>query len=223
MICISFDESVDIMDRLKGNLITAIVLLLIFLFAIPSVYAYVYYVEAEDFDPDTSMPIAGGGTWTITADKEAFGEEYVRYTGPHTGAVTSLLYPIPDVDDDSKQWMIWIRCIMPDTGADSYFLYVSTDGGNEWGPQQTVSAPVNPDWQWASWTPITPFEEGADNVLRISEREDARADIICIRNDGAVPSAEEYENWLEAWEKKQIAVEPAHKIATTWGNTKSSY
>ena len=112
---------------------------------------------------------------------------------------------------------------MPDAGADSYFLYVSTDGGNEWGPQQTVASGVNPEWQWANWTPMTAFEEGEGNVLRISEREDARADLICIRNDLGVPSEADYASWLEAWELKQIAVEPGHKIAPPWGSTKSAY
>lgn len=205
------------------SLTTTIVSLLIFMSAICSVRAYVYYVEAEDFDPDNSVPSAGGGTWAVVEDAEAFGEKYLRYTGPHAQANTSLLYPLPDIDDNAGQWLVWIRCIMPDTGADSYFLYVSTDGGEEWGTQQTVSAPVNPDWQWASWTPITAFEKGDGNVLKISEREDARADLICIRNDGAPPSADDYANWLEAWEAKQMAVEPINKITTTWGSIKFTY
>jgi hypothetical protein len=200
-----------------------ITFLMVFLSATCPVRAYVYYVEAEDYDPENSVPSAGGGSWAIMEDDDVFGERYLQYSGPHAQANTSLLYPLPRVDDDSKQFVIWIRCIMPDTGADSYFLYVSTDGGNEWGPQQTVAAPVNPDWQWANWSPITPFEEGEGNVLRISEREDARADIICIRNDGGVPSEADYASWLEAWELKQKAVEPGHKLATTWGAAKSAY
>jgi hypothetical protein len=204
------------------NTATTIVLLLVFLSTVCSVHAYVYYVEAEDCDPDTSVLNAAGGIWSVVEDENVSGEKYMQYFGPHVGANTSLLYTLPDIDDNPGQCMIWIRCLMPDGGANSFFFYVSTDGGGKWGPQQTVAAAENPDWKWESWAPTTPFEKGEGNVLRISEREDANADLICIRNDGAAPSLEEYLVWLEEWEAKQQAVEPIHKIATTWGNIRIS-
>ena len=72
------------------NVITTIVLLLVFLSTVCSVHAYVYYVEAEGFDPDTSVLSAGGSTWTITEDENRFSGKYMKYSGPHSGANTSL-------------------------------------------------------------------------------------------------------------------------------------
>ena len=206
------------------NVITTIVLLLVFLSTVCSVHAYVYYVEAEDFDPDTSVLIAAGSIWTITEDENRFGEKYMKYSGPHSGANTSLFYTLPDIEDNPGQIRIWFQCFSPNNWTDSYFVYVSTNGGGKWGPQQTVAPAVNPDdWQWMDFASTTLFEKGEGNVLRISEREDANLDLICIRNDGAQPSAEDYVLWLEEWEAKQLAVDPVHKIATTWGNIRSAY
>ena len=205
------------------SLTTAIVSLLIFLSAICSVRAYVYYVEAEDFDPDTSVLSAAGCIWTITEDENVFNEKYMKYSGPHVGANTSLFYTFPDIDDNPGQCKVWFHCLMPDGGANSYFVYVSTDGGGEWGPQQAVSSAESPDWKWIDWTPIVPFESGEGNMIRVSEREDANLDLICVRNDGAPPSADDYANWLEAWEARQMAVEPTNKITTTWGSIKFTY
>jgi len=205
------------------NAVVAIAALMLFLSATCSVHAYVYYVEAEDFDPDTSLLSVAGCTWTITADENVFNETYMKYSGPHVGANTSLFYTLPSINDNPGQCKVWFHCLMPDGGANSYFVYVSTDGGEEWGPQQAISSGESPDWKWINWTPITPFESGEGNVIRVSEREDANLDLICVRNDGATPSAAEYPVWLEEWEAKLIAVEPIHKMATTWGNIRSAY
>jgi hypothetical protein len=206
------------------NVITTIVLLLILLSTACSVHAYVYYVEAEAFDPDTSVLSAGGGTWTITEDENVSNGKYMKYSGPHVGANTSLFYTLPSINDNPGQCRVWFHCFSPDTATDSYFVYVSTDGGEDWGPQQTVVPAVNPDdWQWMDFVPTTPFERGEGNVLRIAEREYANLDLICIRNDGGVPSVEDYVIWLEEWEAKQRAVEPGHKMATTWGSIRSEY
>jgi hypothetical protein len=183
----------------------------------------VYYVEGEAYDPDTSVPNAAGGIWSVVEDENMSGEKYMQYFGPHANANTSLFYTLPEIDDNPRQCKIWLRCQMPNGGANSYFFYISTDGGGKWGPQQTVAAPEGPDWRWEGWMPTTPFEEGEGNVLRISEREDANLDLICIRNDGATPSLDDYAVWLEEWEAKQLTVEPAHKMATTWGNIRSVY
>jgi hypothetical protein len=206
------------------NVVTVIVLLLAFLFAVCSVHAYVYFVEAENFDPDNSEPVAAGCAWSTVADKNVFNESYMLYSGPHAGANTSLLYPVPDVGKDTGQWRVWVRCIMPDGGADSYFFYVSTDGGNKWGPQQTAhGSGVWQDWKWEGWTLNTLLEKGDDNVLRIAERENAKADVICIRNDAMTPTDEEYEKWQEEHKEGKMAVEPLGKFTITWGNIKSAY
>jgi hypothetical protein len=67
----------------------------------------------------------------------------------------------------------------------------------------------------------TPLEEGDDNVLKISEREDSKADVICIRNDAMTPTDEEYEKWQEEHKEGEIAVKSLHKLAATWGSAKS--
>lgn len=164
------------------NATMIMLLLLVPLLIICSVDAYIYYVEAEDFDPDTSEPVMGGAVWAVVDNKEAFDGQCVQYTGPHAGATTSLLYPLPNVGKNTGRWQIWIRCIMPDGGSDSYFFYVSTDGGEKWGPQQAAhgGGAEGPAWKWESWVLTSPFEKGGDNVLKISERENAKADLICI-------------------------------------------
>jgi hypothetical protein len=205
------------------SFIVVIVFLSTLLFAICPAYAYVYFVEAENFDPDNSEPLAAGCTWTTVEieDENIFNESYVLYSGPHAGANTSLLYPIPDVSKSAGPWMVWVRCIMPDGGSDSYFFYVSTDAGDDWGPQQTAhGSGTGEDWKWEGWALNTPLEKGNDNVLKISERENAKADVICVRNDGVAPTDEEYVTWQEEYEEGKIAVEPLRKLTTTWGNIK---
>ena len=204
------------------SFIMVIVFLSAFLFAVCPAYAYVYFVEAENFDPDNSEPLAAGCTWTTVEDRDTFNESYVLYSGPHAGANTSLLYPIPNVSKGAGSWMVWVRCIMPDGGADSYFFYVSTDAGDDWGPQQTAhGSGTGEDWKWEGWTLNTPLENGDDNVLKISERENAKADVICVRNDGVAPTDEEYVTWQEEFDEGKIAVEPVRKLTTTWGDIRA--
>ena len=201
-----------------------VIVILTCLFIVCSVNAFVYFVEAENFDPDKSEPVVGGCVWQAVTDKNASNESYMQYTGAHAGATTSLLYPIPNVSGDAGAWKVWIRCIMPDGGSDSYFFYVSDDGGKKWSPQQAAhGSGVWQDWKWEGWPLSTPLEKGDGNVLRIAERENAKADVICIRNDGMTPTDEEYEKWQEEHKEGKIAVEPLSKLATTWGNAKSTY
>ncbi len=200
-----------------------IVLLLTFLFAVYSVHADVYYVEAENYDLETSEPVKGGGTWATVDNKDAFGEKYLTYNGPHAGAITSLFYTIPKVDNAAAPWRIWLWCVMPDGGSDSYFFYVSNDGGNKWGPQQAAhGAGGLPDWKWENWVLTTPLQKDEGNVLRIAERESAQMDLICIRNDNLAPSEAEYEKWLEDNANTGMAVESLHKLTVTWGSIKKA-
>jgi hypothetical protein len=77
----------------------------------------------------------------------------------------------------------------------------------------------DPDWEWADFVPDTPFAAGAGNVLKLSERENFNLDLICIRNDDAAASMDDYAVWLEI----STPVEPVHKMATTWGKIRSAY
>ena len=202
-----------------------VVSLLAFLFAVCTVHAYVYYVEAEKFDPDKSTLAAAGGVWSEKKDKAVFvfSDNYMEYTGPHAGANTSLIYPIPIIGDTSGQWKVWVRCLMPDGGSDSYFFYVSNDDGKTWGPQQTAhGSGQSPDWKWENWVLDTKLKKGSGNVLRIAERETARADVVCMRDDGQNCTDEDCAQWFKENKSGQpkIAVQPFRKLATTWGQLK---
>jgi hypothetical protein len=195
--------------------------LLVALLMSSPVFAYVYFVEAEDFDPDKSEPAVGGAIWRVVEDKKAFGGKYMQYSGPHKQASTSLIYPLPPVDKSSFQWKVWVRCIMPDGGSDSYFFYISNDGGKTWGPQQAAHGGGQwQNWQWKGWVLNTPLKKGADNVLKISERENAKADVICVRDDGKTPIDEEYEAWKKEHKTQKIAVNPLHRLITFWADIK---
>jgi hypothetical protein len=67
----------------------------------------------------------------------------------------------------------------------------------------------------------TSLENGDDNVLKISERENAKADVICVRNDGVAPTDEEYVTWQEEFDEGKLAVEPVRKLTTTWGDIRA--
>ena len=210
------------------NLATLVVSLLTFLFVVCTVHAYVYYVEAEKYDPDKSVLVAGGGTWKIVTQKAVFvfSDNYMEYTGPHSGANTSLIYPIPIIGDTSGQWKVWVRCLTPDGGSDSYFFYVSNDDGKTWGPQQTAhGSGQSPDWKWENWVLDTKLKKGSGNMLRIAERETARADVVCMRDDGQNCTDEDCAQWFKENKSGQpkLAVQPLHKLAITWGYTKSLY
>ncbi len=202
------------------NIAVTTVLVFILLSAICSAHAYVYYVEAESFDPDSAL-IVDDCVWTIEEDADASNGQYMRYSGPHVGAKTSLLYTLPDIDDNPEQCKVWLCTLAPNNWTDSCFGYVSTDGGGTWGPQQTMAVPFadDPDWTWADFAPDTPFAAGTGNVLKLSERENFNLDLICVRNDDTAPSMDDYVVWLEI----SAPVEPARKIATTWGGIRSTH
>jgi hypothetical protein len=202
------------------NIAVIIVPVFILLFAICSAHAYVYYVEAESFDPDSAL-VVDDCIWTIEEDANASNGQFMGYSGPHVGAKTGLLYTLPDINDNPEQCKVWLRTLAPNNWTDSCFAYVSTDGGGTWGAQQTMAVPFadDPDWTWADFVPDTPFAAGTGNVLKLSERENFNLDLICVRNDDTAPSMDDYVVWLEL----AAPVEPAHNIATTWGTIRSAY
>ena len=202
------------------NIAVITVPVFIFLFAICSAHAYVYYVEAEGFDPDSAL-IVDDCTWTIEEDASVSNGKYMIYSGPHSGAKTSLLYTLPDIDDNPEQCKVWLRTLAPNNWTDSCFAYVSTDGGGTWGPQQTLAVAFaeDADWAWADFVPDTPFAAGTGNVLKLSERENFNLDLICIRNDDLGASMDDY----ALWEETLASVKPVHKAATTWGKIRSAY
>ncbi len=207
-------------------IISVSLLLPLFLLVTGSAYAYIYFVEADEFDPDKSELDVGGVKWEIIEGKgdpiveEASGEKYMKCSGADKLAVSSLMYPIPEPEKDAIV-TIWLRCRMHNTGHDSYFFYFSDDDGKNWtGQLKGSGGGGDPEWQWKTWNNTVTLKQDEDNLLRVSERENATLDVICLRDDGLIPTDEELEAWLAARPAENIAVSPLDNLSTTWGNIK---
>jgi len=207
------------------TIISVFLLLAVSLLLTSSAHTYIYFVEAEDYDPDKSELEVGGVKWELKegdflAD-EASGEQYMECSGADKLALSSLIYPIPD---DNATVTIWIRCRMHSTGHDSYFFYFSDDGGKEWTDQIKGSGGGgDPEWQWKTWNNTVTLKRGGENLLKVSERENASLDAICLRDDGGTPSDDEMGAWLSAnpEDEEKIAVRALDKLSTTWGRIKN--
>lgn len=199
--------------------------------------AEVFWFEAEAFDEEKSNPIFNeqglNVEWAIKEDTtqdikfgmESFGNMYVIPSGANRDTVEAaagLVYILPDVEKTTG-WQLWIRCVMPTGGSDSFFHQLSDDGGDDWGP--ATAAHGGAQWQeylWKSWS-IGALRKGEGNALRIAERENNyKLDVICLRNDGGAPSDEEYQAYLDALpEPGGFAVDARGKLTGTWGKIKS--
>ncbi|MFC1715939.1 hypothetical protein ACFL6S_19875 [Candidatus Poribacteria bacterium] len=194
--------------------------------------AEVFWFEVENFDEELSnLTYAEKGlnvVWHIKDDKFAFGGKYMSATGGDRDiqeAAAGLVYLLPEVEKNTG-WKIWINSIMPTTGSDSFFWQLSEDGGEKWGAATAAhGGAVWFDWEWHSWD-IGQIPKGDENALRIAEREsNAALDLICLRNDDMVPTAEEYEAFLAeeaAKPKPGEAVDARGKRTDVWGRIKSS-
>lgn len=187
----------------------------------------VIWIEAEDFDPDRSTLQSGeiNLTWLvkkgdIQAD-DAFGEEYILASGSHNKTGSSgPVYALPEIHERAG-WVLWARRIMPTTGSDSFFYEVRDDDKWEKPPANQLSG-LALEWEWGKGNNILTIEKGEGNFLRISEREsNFSIDVLCLRNDGATPSDEEYEKYLEEKPKQRFAVDPGDKLVSTWANIKT--
>ncbi|MFC1714137.1 hypothetical protein ACFL6S_10720 [Candidatus Poribacteria bacterium] len=201
-------------------------LLSVFVLVTSSAYAYIYFVEADEFDPDRSELAAAGATWEVKEGggdpivKEASGEKYMECGGGNHLAATSLMYPIPAPENNATV-TIWLRCRMHNTGHDSFFFYFSDDDGKNWTNQIKGSGGGgDPAWQWKTWSNTVNLKEDGDNLLRVAERESATLDVICLRDDGLTPTDAELAAWLEAQPVENIAVNPLNNLSTTWGSIK---
>ena len=106
---------------------------------------------------------------------------------------------------------------MPDGSSDSFFYQVSQDGGNTWSATTAASGGGNWEvWEWHRPWNVT-LVQGEGNAIRIAERENnAKLDVICLRNDGGTPTDDEYKAYLAT------AVHARDKLADTWGRVKSN-
>ncbi len=199
-------------------------------FGISVTNAEVFWFEAEEYDEEISNPSFNekglNVAWDIKDDKDAFNKQYMVPRGGNRNtqeAAAGLVYIIPDVEKRSG-WVLWIRCIMSTGGSDSFFWQLSQDGGEKWGaPTDAHGGGLWEKWQWHQWN-LGMLEEGEDNALRIAERENnAKFDVICLRNDAQMPLDEDYEDYLKQPGKKdKIAVDARGKMADTWGRVKSN-
>ena len=204
---------------------------------VASAGAEVFWFEAEEFDEEKSNPIFVGqvnASWDIKEDtkqeirddKVSFNNKYVISVGGNRDVVAGaagLAYILPEVENPVG-WKLWTRCIMGDTGSDSFFLQISKNGGETWRPPEPMEchgAEVFQEWRWHRPWDVT-LVKGEGNGIRISEREsNAKLDVICLRNDNQTPTDEEYQAYLDEIEKQKIAVDARGKLAGTWGKIKA--
>jgi hypothetical protein len=191
--------------------------------------AEVFFFETEEYDEEKSNPAFNekglNAAWDIKDDKDAFNKQYLISRGANRDVVEAaagLVYIIPDVGNPNG-WQLWARCMMPTTGSDSFFYQTSEDGGKNWSvPTAAHGAAQFAEWTWHRPWNIGTLRKGDDNALRIGERENnAKLDVICLRNDGQTPTDEEYEQYLKDKPKERFAVDARGKLADTWGRTKS--
>lgn len=189
----------------------------------------VIFFEAEKFDPNLSVIESGGVRWIVKEDPTAFGGKYVTPEGPSLKGATSLVYRIPKVEKGGGIWKLWVRAIMPklvdnpqkgEDVADSFTVQLSVDGGKRWGKKKEVIAGgFSMKWKWVGWE-IERLDKGERNLLKIIEREcGVKLDLFCLRNDGDLPSDEEYRRYLESLSKRQ-PVEVGSFLPITWGDIK---
>jgi hypothetical protein len=186
----------------------------------------VIWIEAEDFDPDRSTLQSGeiNLTWVVKEGdiqaEDAFGGMYILADGNHDKTASSgPVYALPEIHKRAG-WVLWARRIMPTTGSDSFFYEVRDDDKWQKPPANQLSG-LALEWEWGKGNNTLTIDKGEGNLLRISERESRFSiDVLCLRNDGATPSDEEYEKYLEEKPKQRFAVDPGGKLAVTWANIK---
>jgi hypothetical protein len=201
-------------------------------------------------DMSDLVPIEGN-QWQEIADADGLRPVSMVAPGPGAtdGAVDRpwLVYMLPvdvlpgESTADGKTWQIWhhLRVV---TDSNSFYWQLSADGAT-WLPDPITNANrVNDDsqndldqWWWLDQLTgndgaVDPVLSVGANYLRVGSREtkpeaelSPRFDIVCLRNYGELgagngPADDEVLAFLAA---QSSAVEPRHKLATTWSELKS--
>ena len=211
----------------------------------------VIYIDVAHFIPgDSQFGIeVKGNKWVSVTDPEAIGGKAfggpgdTNYTAdggdPFLIAEPVLVIAFPadvragESTADGKVWVPWARMRLPST-FNSFYWQVSSERPYKWKPEIITNAiRWNDDaqndtnvWYWQD--NVTGNDGGAfpdvavgRNYLRIGVRESdpelfPLIDVVCFRNDGGVPTLDEALN-------SGTSVEPAGKLAATWGQMRSIY
>ncbi len=209
----------------------------------------VIYIDIAHYIPEDSQfgVEVKGNTWIKVADPDALGG--VAWGGPGDSNYTAdggdpflvaepyLIIKFPkdvlsgESTADGKTWVPWARMRLP-ADQNSFYWQVSSDKTN-WKPEIITNAiRWNDDaqngtnvWYWQD--NVTGNDGGvpADivvgvNYLRVGVRESDPVthpfiDVACFRNDGGEPTYEEAK-------ASGTPVEPAGKLATSWGQIKAN-
>jgi hypothetical protein len=213
----------------------------------------IYVAVNEFIPADSQFGVdVDGNTWIKTDDADvlvrAFGDpgDNDRDAAKPPGApflVLRLPEPVEGGEStaDGREWVPWARMRVK-TDKNSFFWQVSTDkvnwkpadndSPNRWNDDSRNAGQPNGDGKWYWQDNVTGNDGGipADmavgvNYVRIGTRESGpddfpEIDVVCFRNDGGTPNDSEA---LTALASRGVAVEPAGKLATTWGTLKREF
>jgi len=193
-----------------------------------------------------------GNEWIEVADKDAFGSRAFGGPGdndrdnanPPGAPFLVIRFPervrAGESTANGKTWIPWAR-MRVSTDLNSFFWQVSTNKKN-WKPKENTNvnrwndddrnagnAKGDGKWYWQDNLTGNAGAINADlavgyNYLRIGVRESDPVnypliDVVCFRNDGKMPSDIEAAEAIAALR----SVEPAGKLAATWGDLKQEF
>ena len=213
--------------------------------------AQVIYIDVAHYIPaDSQFGVeVKGNKWISFADPEAIGGRAFGGPGdnlygddggdPFLAAEPYLVIAFPvdvkagESTADGKVWVPWARMRVPDVH-NSFYWQVSSERPYKWKPDIITNAirwnddAINNSDKWY-WQDNTTGNDGGGfpdiaagkNYLRVGVRESdpklfPHLDVICFRNDGVTPTFNEALT-------SGTAVEPANKLAVTWGRIRSTY
>jgi hypothetical protein len=242
---------IKIMKTFFGQFISRWCMIALLLVSISSIAIadQVIYIDVAHFIPgDSQFGVEiKGNTWIRIADPDAIGgtawggpgdNNYTADGGdPFLAAEPYLIIKFPvdvragESTADGKTWIPWARMRVPSTH-NSFYWQVSTDKKN-WKPEIITNANrwnddarnESNEWYWQDNLTGNDGAVNADiavgvNYIRVGVRESDPVvhpliDVACFRNDGGEPT---YEEALASG----VPVEPAGKLAASWGQIKNN-
>ena len=239
-------------DQRKNPFCWVAFYLSLYLLGIPvSQAAQVIFIDVAHYIPaDSQFGVeVKGNKWISFADPEAIGGRAFGGPGdnlygddggdPFLAAEPYLVIAFPvdvkagESTADGKVWVPWARMRVPNVH-NSFYWQVSSKHPYKWKPEIITNAirwnddAINNSDKWY-WQDNTTGNDGGGfpdiaagkNYLRVGVRESdpklfPHLDVICFRNDGVTPTFNEALT-------SGTAVEPANKLAVTWGRIRSTY